>query len=160
MKTSRACGDEEALGSNVFDYGRLNKMNQFNKTLEAIISHIGRTYTQSGNIISSIRMGSRVVLQGPQAPVYQDENTRTAGVDRAARTQNRMADLEYVEGLKEYNKKQTTLDTNIKAAYSLVWGQCTPAMQAQIKTQNDFQTIRDNFDVFALLKAIKGIHSN
>ena len=65
MKTYRACGDEEALGTNVFDYGQLNKMNQFNKTLEAIISHIGRTYNQSGNIISSIRTGSRVVLQGP-----------------------------------------------------------------------------------------------
>ena len=38
---------------------------------------------------------------------------------------NRMADLEYVEGLKEYNKKQTTLDTNIESAYSLVWEQCT-----------------------------------
>ena len=88
--------------------------------------------------------------------MYQDENTGTAGVDRAARTQNQMADLEYVESLKEYNKKQTTLDTNIERAYSLVWGQCTPAMQAQIKTQSDFQTIRDNFDVFALLKAIKG----
>ena len=65
MKVSRACGDEEALGTNVFDYGQLNKMNQFNKTLEAIISHIGRTYTQSGNIISSIRSGGRIALQGP-----------------------------------------------------------------------------------------------
>ena len=47
LKTSRAGRDEEALGSDVFDYSCLNKMNQFNKTLEAIISHIGRTQTQA-----------------------------------------------------------------------------------------------------------------
>ena len=50
-------GDEEALGYNVFDYGRANNQNQYNKTLETIISHIGRTYTQPGNIITSICNG-------------------------------------------------------------------------------------------------------
>ena len=34
-------GDEEALGYHVFDYGKLNNQNQYNKTLEAIISYIG-----------------------------------------------------------------------------------------------------------------------
>ena len=33
-------GDEDSLGYNVFDYGKLNH-NQYNKTLEAILSLIG-----------------------------------------------------------------------------------------------------------------------
>ena len=38
-------GDEDALGYHVFDYGKDNSQNQFNKTFEAIISYIGQTYT-------------------------------------------------------------------------------------------------------------------
>ena len=53
--SSKARGDEEALRTNVFDYGRQEKMNQYNKTLEAIISHVGRSYNQPGNLISSLR---------------------------------------------------------------------------------------------------------
>ena len=66
-------GDEEALGYHVFDYGRANNQNQYNKTLEAIISHIGRTYTQPGNIITSICNGARVAIPAVPTPTYEDE---------------------------------------------------------------------------------------
>ena len=55
-------GGEEDLGYNVFDYGKANNQNQFNKTLEAIISHSGCNYRQPGNIITSIRNGEEVTI--------------------------------------------------------------------------------------------------
>ena len=67
-----------------------------------------------------------------------------------------MEDLKFVESLKDYNKKQSTLENNIESAYSLIWGQCTPAMQAQIKTQQEYERMRNSFDVFKLLKEVKG----
>ena len=50
----RPKGDEESLGSDVFDYGKHNQ-NQFNRTLKAILSLIGRTFSQPRNTITSIR---------------------------------------------------------------------------------------------------------
>ena len=67
-----------------------------------------------------------------------------------------MEDLKYVEALKEANKKQSMLENNIQTSYSLVWDQCTPAMQAQLKTGANYMTTRDDFNVFCLLKEIKG----
>ena len=66
--SSRAKWDEESLGTNVLDYGQQGKMNQFNKTFEAIISHIGRTYHQPGNVISSLRSGRKIDMADPAAP--------------------------------------------------------------------------------------------
>ena len=51
-KSSNACGEEQKLGNNVFDYGRLNNQNQYNCTLEAILAYIGRKYKLSADTIT------------------------------------------------------------------------------------------------------------
>ena len=123
-------GDEEELGYHVFDYGKANNQNPFNKTLEAIISHIGRNYRQPGNIITSIRNKQEVIIPLVPTPTFQDESVKDADQARLAKAANRAADLEYVEQIKARNKEKETLKENVQAAYSLVWGQCTPSMQA------------------------------
>ena len=60
-----------------------------------------------------------------------------------------------MEDLKSHNKEKQVLKANLESAYSLVWGQCTPAMQAQLKTMANYLTIREDFQVFELLKEIK-----
>ena len=90
-------GDKEELGYHVFDYGKANNQNQFNKTLEAIISHIGRNYRQPGNIITSIRNKQEVIIPLVPAPMFEDENIKGVDAARLARATNRAADLEYVE---------------------------------------------------------------
>ena len=72
-----------------------------------------------------------------------------------ARNINRTLDLKYVEELKNHNKEQQILKANLESAYSLVWGQCTPAMQAQLKTMANYLAIREKFEVFEPLKEIK-----
>ena len=114
----------------MFDYGKLNNQNQYNKTLAAIISYIGQTYSQPGNIITSMRNGAYVNIPQVATPTYVSEDDGTEAEKRASKVQNRTANLQYVEGLKERNKKVQTLDRNNEAAYSLVWGQCTASMQA------------------------------
>ena len=120
--SSKAKGDEESLGNNVFDYEQQGKMNQYNKTLEAILSFIGRTYTQPGNVIRSIWALSSVTIPDPPTPTYVDDSTGTDKDKQDAKTKNWLADLEFVEALKETNKKLSILDNNIQASYSLVWG--------------------------------------
>ena len=52
--TSRMKGDEEGLGYNVFDYGKANNQNQYNKTFEAIISHIVDNGSLSADVQATI----------------------------------------------------------------------------------------------------------
>ena len=56
-KTNKVKGDEADLGGNVFSYGKINNVNQYNVTFEAILSYIGQTYSKSGDIIKSLRNG-------------------------------------------------------------------------------------------------------
>ena len=135
----------------MFDYGKANNQNQFNKTLEAIISHIGHNYRQPGNIITSIRNEQEVIIPLVPTPKFQDESDKDDDKARLAKAANRAADLEYVEQIKARNKEKEMLKENIQAAYSLVWGQCTVSMQAQIKTMSSYAAIRDRFAVFDLL---------
>ena len=79
-------GTEEALGHHVFDYGKANNQNQYNKTFEAILGHIGQNYLQSGNIITSMRQGQRVNIPPILTPTYEDEGTGGEAEQRAARS--------------------------------------------------------------------------
>lgn len=115
-------GDDEDLGYNVFDYGKANNQNQFTKTLEAIISHIGRNYRQPGNIIISIRNEEEVTILAIPMPDYQDDTVKDAAEAKKAKAANRVADLEYVEQIKAKKKQKEMLHENIQVAYSLVWG--------------------------------------
>ena len=93
-------GDEESLGSDVFDYGKHNQ-NQYNKTLEAILSLVGRTFPQPGNTITSLRKLEKVVLAEPAVPTYQNVNAQKNDEEKQkARNVNRTLDLKYVEELK------------------------------------------------------------
>ena len=125
-------GDEEALGYNVFDYGKANSQNQFNKTFEAIISHIGRSYPQPGNIIKSLREEKSLDIADIAAPDYEEETGKDAADIKAKTNKNRALDVQYVESVKARNKKKETLASNLEKAYSLVWGgsalcQCRPS---------------------------------
>ena len=81
-------GDEEALGYHVFDYGKANNQNQYNKTFDTILGHIGCNYSQSGNIITSMRQGHRVNIPPIPTPTYENEDTGTAEAQRAAKSRN------------------------------------------------------------------------
>ena len=138
-KTKGPKGDEEGMGYHVYDYGKANNQNQYNKTFEAVISFIGRNYKQPGNIITSLRNGERVDVPGVATPTYADDVAAGEAVEqkaaaRAAKATNRALDLEYTEKVKARNKQIEQLEENVQSSYSLVWGQCTASMQAQIKT--------------------------
>ena len=102
-------GEKEELGYHAFDYGKANNQNQFNKMLEAIISHIGRNYRQPGNIITSIRNKQEVIILHVPTPTFQDESVKDDEKARLAKATNRAVDLEYIEQIKARNKEKETL---------------------------------------------------
>ncbi len=54
-------------------------------------------------------------------------------------------------------KREMALKTSLKQLYTVVWGQCTEAMKAQICADKDYPDIDSVSDVVSLLKIILGI---
>lgn len=48
----------------------------------------------------------------------------------------------------------------MKTLYSLVWGQCTKNMRQKVEALEDFETISNEGDGLALLRAIKAMVYN
>jgi hypothetical protein len=54
-------------------------------------------------------------------------------------------------------KRKEAYRENKCALYSIVWSQCSDAMQAKIKSTNRFSEMHDDNDSLSLLKVIKGV---
>ena len=65
-----------------------------------------------------------------------------------------MVKWEYQEMFKWYLNRLEQVRTNLKALYSLVWGQCTDALQSVVQTQTDFEAKSRSHDSVWLLKCL------
>lgn len=54
-------------------------------------------------------------------------------------------------------KREMSLETSFKQLYTVVWGQCSKAMRAQIRADKDYPNINGISDEVSLLKIIRGI---
>ena len=60
---------------------------------------------------------------------------------------------------KMYILRESQLEDNLSKAYSLVWGQCTNALQSVIKGLNNYNEKSDDYDVIWLLTSLKNLRS-
>ena len=56
-----------------------------------------------------------------------------------------------------YCTRTDYLNSNLKTAYAVIWGQCSEAMKAKLTSLNDFETKNHKSDCIWILKEIKGI---
>ena len=56
-----------------------------------------------------------------------------------------------------YCTRTDYLDSNLKTAYAVIWGQCSEAMKAKLTSLDDFKTKSHESDCVWILKEIKGI---
>jgi len=56
-----------------------------------------------------------------------------------------------------YCTRTDYLDSNLKTAYAVIWGQCSEAMKAKLTSLDDFETKSHESDCVWILKEIKGI---
>ena len=68
------------------------------------------------------------------------------------------------EEVKQFVMRKNNIRRNIQSAYSLVWGQCSSALQAYVKGLDGYVDTTDDYDLKWLLdelkKASPGIESN
>ena len=56
-----------------------------------------------------------------------------------------------------YVKRADILESNLRKAYSLVWGQCTESMKNKLEALSTFAYFNGSYDVLTLVKEIRDI---
>ena len=54
----------------------------------------------------------------------------------------------------EYVKKEKKRDENFQKVYALIFRQCTKHMRSKIEAQQDYQSMRGDYNVFLLVRGI------
>ena len=145
MRQERFVGRTTDLNGHIYDCSDIRQADQFIKTTKEIAEYIGRTYKFAGDIRSAILAQELPILLEPEEP--QDENNRIA-----------FKRWELAEQL--YSRQKTALTENNKTLFSLVWGQCSDAMQQKLESHDEFAALSIDSDGIGLLQLIKNTAYN
>jgi hypothetical protein len=110
---------------------------QVHETTHEICEYVGRTYKFGAD--------TKMALQTLKKPVFQDPPDPPPG---ATRTQIR----KWEKHVDELVKRETSLESNLMSAYSVIYGQCSDVMRAKLESRPDFDTIESTSDSLSLLE--------
>ena len=117
--------------------------NQFTRTVEALGEYIAKTIKNSGDMTS---LTEDLVLPTIPEPGEPSSDSTSEFKKEVWRTR-----------VKSYVSRYEILESNLKAVYTVVWGQCSTMMRTKVKTSPDFKEHNAAKDCIWLLTAIKGV---
>jgi Zinc knuckle len=130
------------MNGNVFEcYEEQDDRRQFSRTLEALEAHVKKTMKFNEDVAPLFADP----METPKIEMPVDPGTN------ASKTQ----DLIYAEKIKQYVQRETVLTGNMRSVYAVIWGQCSEAMKAKVKSVTDYKEKSENNDCVWLLKQIK-----
>lgn len=143
--TSTFKGTIKEMNGHVYQcYGESTEKNQFTRTMEELDSYVGLHFKHDpGEIKTMLKTMKDVVFTMPK-----DYNEKTA-----TKTTIKVWEIE----VDAYVKGKNTYKNNKVALYSVIWAQCSEAMQTKVKSDSNFTAIHEGSDSLALVKVIKGI---
>ena len=147
MFRPRFTGAEPELQGFIFDCESTNKSDLYNKTKLAIEDYVGRKYDNEGDMHLALQN-----LKDPQMEMPER-------IEEEGLSQQQKRDLEvcYTEELKNFVKRKNQLKANKKKCFSLILGQCTPAMRGKIESHDNYEEASTELDPINLLKIIKSV---
>ena len=98
----------------------------YTKTTREIVEYIDTNYTLGSDISGAIETLQEPVIPKPK-PVNGGDDT-----DKAI----------WAEEIKDYVKQKRTIQSGMKKAFGLVWGQCSEAMRTKLQSKDDHEKIR------------------
>lgn len=134
----------EDLKGFVFDI-RAGQADQYVKSVREIGLYMGRTYTNGADVKMAIETLTQPVFDRPDDPPEDATQTETQI---------------WKEEVKDFYQKRKSFQSNVKALYSLVWGQCSKGMQAKVEAQPGYNNVNANKDGIELLHLIKTVAFN
>ena len=135
---------------------KFNKKLPYEQFIEKIVNYITKKYVDGADI--------KPLLTDGKDPVRAYENKNKPKPLPDEDKDDPVMDAILKEEVKQFVMRKNNIRRNIQSAYSLVWGQCSSALQAYIKGLDGYTNATDNYDLKWLLdelkKASSGIDSN
>ena len=110
-------------------------------TIKHLANHAGSTMEEGGDIRRLIE--DLVMPSFPVPPL----------ADGASKQEEKMWDYDY----KEYKVRTARLRKNCENLFSIILGQCTPAMRAKLESQEAWKKMKEEYNTIDLLKALRDI---
>jgi hypothetical protein len=132
------------MNGHVFQcYGEATEKNQYARTVEELEVYIGTHVKRNATDLKKmVRTMADTELERP-----------TDLSDKCGQTDTAIWKAE----VDMYVKQREAYRENKCALFSIIWSQCSKAMQAKIKSASNYETLHDDNDSLLLLAEIKGI---
>ena len=114
----------------------------FSKTVEALGEYIAKKLKYPGDMVSLTKDFVKPEIPKPKELEVSETNWLVIAI---------------WEKVSAYCTRTDYLDSNLKTAYAVIWGQCSKAMRAKLTSLNDFETKNHKKDCVWILKEIKCI---
>ena len=138
-------GSTPEMNGHVFEcHGEGTEQKQFAKTVEELQHYANKNLKQTNDLSTLFKK-----LEKPTIPLPRNLDTDEMKNSLLSRIWEKEVDF--------YVKRKVTLEDNMQALFSIVWGQCSDAMQAKLTGLSTYESIEEECDCAKLLKEIKGI---
>jgi len=132
------------LGGHVFQvFHESNNRNQFARTIEALGEYFAKNMKYAGDIMSLTRD-----LKNPEV-------VEPASIPSTETDQNKVFTWE--KEMTDYITRKNVLESNLKAGYTIMWGQCSEALRMKVKSSSDYTAKSRDCDCKWLIKTIRGV---
>jgi len=137
-------GNTEEINGHVSQcFNECEDKKQFSKTIEALGEYIAKKLKYPGNMASLTKDFVRPEIPKPTELEVSETNRIVIAI--------------WEKKVSAYCPRTDYLDSNLKTAYAVIWGQCSEAMKAKLSSLDDFETKSHKSDCVWILKEIKGI---
>ena len=120
-----------------------NDKRQFTRTIEALEEYFAKNLKHAGDMTTLTRELKNPTIEEP--PDLPEEET------------SRLKVAIFEKKVAAYVTRCDILESNLQAAYAVIWGQCSEAMKAKLQGLEKYNTARDTCDCGWLLTQIKAI---
>ena len=139
-------GNTDGMKGNVFQsHGETHDKQQFLKTVGVLEEYINKTFTYPQDVATVCKTFE---LNEPVQPTNLTDEEYKNDMGKK---------MIWETGMKTYMKRMDMMESNTRAIYAIVWGQCSPTMQSKIESLEGFKTQSGVCDCIWLLKKIQGI---
>jgi hypothetical protein len=135
-------GRNEDLKGHVFDCANGKQADQYAVTMKEIAEYIGSKYAYGADICWSLEHEALFVVPKPMKPADD-----TDAIDVRI----------FEKEVDEYVKRKAKHTENSRKLFLLILGQCTEYLRVKLKALPEYLGMKEDFNVFNLIKAIKGI---
>jgi hypothetical protein len=137
-------GNTEEMNGHVFQcFKECEDRKQFSKTVEALGEYIAKNLKYPGDMASLTNFFIRPEIPKPTELEVSETNILIITIRE--------------KKVPAYCTRTDYLDSNLKTAYAVIWGQCSKAMKAKLTSLDDFETKSHESDCVWILKEIQGI---